>query len=159
MRFAVLVFPGTWSDHDCQYVLRHELNQHADLVWHTESDLDAYDAVVIPGGFSYGDHLRCGAIARFSPVMQAVVRHAERRKPVIGICNGFQILCEAHLLPGALMRNDSLQYRCEWVHLRVENAETPFTIRCEPGQVITTPISHGEGRYVADDGTVDELES
>ena len=107
MRFAVLVFPGTWSERDCQYVLEHELGQQADLVWHREANLDAYDAVVIPGGFSYGDHLRTGAIARFSPVMEAVTRHAEKGKPVIGICNGFQILCESHLLPGALMRNDS----------------------------------------------------
>src|SRR5438874_1921936 len=103
MKFAILVFPGTWSERDCHHVLTHELGQEADLVWHRESNLDAYDAVVIPGGFSYGDHLRTGAIARFSPVMEAVVRHANAGKPVIGICNGFQILCESHLLPGALM--------------------------------------------------------
>jgi phosphoribosylformylglycinamidine synthase len=158
MRFAVLVFPGTWSDHDCQYVLEHELGQQADLVWHKESDLDAYDAVVIPGGFSYGDHLRCGAIARFSPVMQAVVGHAERGKPVIGICNGFQILCEAHLLPGALMRNDSLQFRCVPTHLRIENADTMFTSAGREGQVLMVPISHGEGNYQADESTIEMLE-
>jgi len=159
MRFAVVVFPGTWSDHDCQYSLSTVAGQQADLVWHRESDLSSYDCVVLPGGFSYGDYLRTGAIARFSPVMEAVVRHAEAGKPVIGICNGFQILCEAHLLPGALMRNDSLQYRCEWVNLRVENVDTPFTNLCEPGQVLRVPISHGEGRYFADEATLDTLES
>ncbi|MCH7718678.1 MAG: phosphoribosylformylglycinamidine synthase subunit PurQ, partial [Chloroflexi bacterium] len=104
MRFAVLLFPGTWSDHDCHYVLRELLGQEADLVWHRQADLSAYDCVVLPGGFSYGDYLRCGAIARFSPVMEAVARHAEAGRPVIGICNGFQILCEAGLLPGVLLR-------------------------------------------------------
>ena len=159
MRFAVLVFPGTWSDRDCQWALSKVMGHQADLVWHREGDLSSYDCVVLPGGFSYGDYLRTGAIARFSPVMAAVSRHVEEGKPVFGICNGFQILCEAHHLPGALMRNDSLQYRCEWVHLRVENAETPFTTPCEPGQVLTMPISHGEGRYVADDATLAKLES
>jgi phosphoribosylformylglycinamidine synthase len=159
MRFAVVVFPGTWSDHDCQHSLTAVARQQADLVWHRESDLSSYDCIVLPGGFSYGDYLRTGAIARFSPVMEAVVRHAEAGKPVIGICNGFQILCEAHLLPGALMRNDSLQYRCEWVNLRVEKVDTPFTSACEPGQVLRIPISHGEGRYVADAATLDELEA
>ena len=159
MRFAVVVFPGTWSDHDCHYVLTHLLGQEADLVWHRETDLSRYDCVVLPGGFSYGDYLRCGAIARFSPVMEAVARHAEAGKPVIGICNGFQLLCEAHLLPGALMRNDSLQYRCQWVHLRVENTDTPFTLACEPGQVLRIPISHGEGRYFADEDTLGQLEA
>jgi phosphoribosylformylglycinamidine synthase len=159
MRFAVVVFPGTWSDHDCQYSLVSAAGQKADLVWHREGDLSSYDCIVLPGGFSYGDYLRTGAIARFSPVMEAVVRDAGAGKPVIGICNGFQILCEAHLLPGALMRNDSLQYRCEWVNLRVENTDTPFTNLCEPGQVLSVPISHGEGRYFADETTLDELES
>jgi phosphoribosylformylglycinamidine synthase subunit PurQ / glutaminase len=158
MRFAVVVFPGTWSDHDSQHSLQ-VAGHEAELVWHRETDLSSYDCVVLPGGFSYGDYLRTGAIARFSPVMEAVARHAEAGKPVIGICNGFQVLCEAHLLPGALMRNDSLQYRCEWVHLRVENTDTPFTNQCEPGQVLTMPISHGEGRYFADDETLEELES
>ncbi len=158
MKFAVLVFPGTWSDRDCQYVLMHELGQQADLVWHKESTLDSYDAVVIPGGFSYGDYLRCGAIARFSPVMDAVARHAEAAKPVIGICNGFQILCESHLLPGALMRNDSLQFRCMPVHLRIGNADTIFTSAGEEGQVLQMPISHGEGNYYADPETIALLE-
>jgi phosphoribosylformylglycinamidine synthase I len=157
MRFAVLVFPGTWSDHDCHYVLRDLLEQDADLVWHRETDLSRYDAIVVPGGFSYGDYLRTGAIARFSPVMAAVQREAERGKLVIGICNGFQILCEAHLLPGVLMRNDSTQFRCEDVHLRVETADTPFTIGARVGDVLRIPISHGEGNYYADPETIAAL--
>jgi phosphoribosylformylglycinamidine synthase len=159
MRFAVLVFPGTWSEKDCKYALEHGLGQQADLVWHRESNLDAYDAVVIPGGFSYGDHLRTGAIARFSPVMEAVTRHAEAGKPVIGICNGFQILCEAHLLPGVLMRNDSMQFRCVPTHLRIENAGTMFTRAGREGQVLMVPISHGEGNYQADAATIEQLEA
>ncbi len=158
VRFAVVVFPGTWSDHDSQYALRDVMGHEADLVWHRESDLSAYDAIVLPGGFSYGDYLRAGAIARFSPVMQAVVREAEAGKPVIGVCNGFQVLCEAHLLPGALMRNEHLQYRCEWVHLLTQNTSSAWTSACEPGQVLRIPISHGDGRYFADDATLDELE-
>ena len=159
MRFAVLVFPGTWSDHDCQYVLREVLGQEAKLVWHRQADLAGYDCVVLPGGFSYGDYLRTGAIARFSPVMEAVARHAEAGRPVIGICNGFQILCEAGLLPGVLLRNESLQFRCQDVYLRAENVETPFTQLCTPAQVLRVPISHGEGSYYADEATLDELEA
>ena len=159
MRFAILVFPGTWSDHDCQYVLGDVLGQDAELVWHREADLSSYDCLVLPGGFSYGDYLRCGAIARFAPAMEAVARHAEAGRPVIGICNGFQILCEAGLLPGVLLRNESLQFRCQDVHLRVESAEIPFTSLCRPGQVLRVPISHGEGRYYADEATLDELEA
>lgn len=158
MRFAIVAFPGTWSDYDCQYALGHVLGQRAELVWHRERDLTGYDCVVLPGGFSYGDYLRPGAIARFSPVMEAVRRHAEAGRPVIGICNGFQVLCEAHLLPGALLRNDSLQYRCQWVHIRVESVETPFTNLCRPGQVLAVPISHGDGRYYADPETLALLE-
>jgi phosphoribosylformylglycinamidine synthase len=159
VRFAVIVFPGTWSDHDSQYAIKDGMGLDADLVWHRETDLSRYDAIVLPGGFSHGDYLRTGAIARFSPVMQAVVKDAEAGKPVIGICNGFQVLCEAHLLPGALMRNESLQYRCEWVHLRTENTNSAFTAACEPGQILRVPISHGEGRYHAEDKTLDELEA
>ena len=147
MRVAVIVFPGTWSDHDCHHVLRDVLGQDSRLVWHREDDLSSFDAIVLPGGFSYGDYLRCGAIARFSPVMEAVRREAAKGKPVIGSCNGFQILCEAGLLPGALMRNDSTQFRCQPAWLRVESTATPFTSACEPGQVLMLPISHGEGRY------------
>jgi len=159
MRFAVLVFPGTWSDRDCHYVLETVLRQEADLVWHRETDLSAYDAIVVPGGFSYGDYLRCGAIARFSPVMEAVKREAERGKLVFGSCNGFQILCEAGLLPGALMRNAVMQFRCQPQHLRVETANTPFTNAAVPGQVVQMPISHGEGNYYADSETLARLEA
>ena len=159
MRFAVVVFPGTWSDYDCVYVLRDLLGQEAVRVWHRESDLSGYDAVVLPGGFSYGDYLRCGAIARFSPVMAAVAEHAAKGKPVIGICNGFQILCEAGLLPGVLMRNESLQFRCMPTYIRVERTDTIFTSACRPGQTLMVPISHGEGNYYADDATLDMLEA
>ncbi len=158
MRFAVVVFPGTWSDGDCHYVLSTILGQPADYVWHRQQDLSGYDCIVLPGGFSYGDYLRAGAIARFSPVMEAVSRHAERGGLVFGICNGFQILCEAGLLPGVLMRNDSLQFRCQPVHLRVENVRTPFSGGCEPGQVLKIPISHGEGSFYADPQTLASLE-
>lgn len=157
MRFATLVFPGTWSDHDCHYVLTEILGQESELVWHRETDLSRFDAIVLPGGFSYGDYLRTGAIARFSPVMEAVAREAERGKLVVGSCNGFQILCEAGLLPGALMRNDSLQFRCQPVTMRVESTETPFTSEYSPGQVITMPIAHGEGLYHADAETLRQL--
>jgi phosphoribosylformylglycinamidine synthase len=135
------------------------VGQQVDYVWHRESDLSRYDCVILPGGFSYGDYLRCGAIARFSPVMEAVARNAEAGRLVFGICNGFQILCEAGLLPGVLRRNDSLQFRCQPVHLRVETADTAFTGACSVGQVLRIPISHGEGSYYADDGTLDRLES
>jgi phosphoribosylformylglycinamidine synthase len=158
VKFAVIVFPGTWSDHDSQFSLQ-IAGEDADLVWHRTTDLSQYDAIVLPGGFSYGDYLRVGAIARFSPVMDAVLADAERGKPVIGICNGFQILCECHLLPGALMRNASLQYRCEWVHLRTENTTSAWTAACEPGQVLRVPISHGDGRYFADEATLNDLEA
>ena len=159
MRFAVLVFPGTWSDRDCHHVLRDVLHQDADLVWHRETDLSRYDAIVVPGGFSYGDYLRCGAIARFSPVMDAVKREAERGKLVIGSCNGFQILCEAGLLPGALMRNAVTQFRCQPQDLRIETSNSPFTSTVEAGTVINLPISHGEGNYYADDATLDHLKA
>ena len=158
MRFAVVVFPGTWSDGDCYYVLDTLMGQEVEYVWHRQHDLSAFDCVVLPGGFSYGDYLRAGAIARCSPVMEAVAAHAERGGLVYGICNGFQILCEAGLLPGALMRNDSLQFRCQPVHLRVENVDTPFTTQCDLGKVLTIPISHGDGSYYADAATLAALE-
>lgn len=157
MRWGVVVFPGTWSERDCHHVLTAVLGQDAEYVWHRDTDLERFDAVVLPGGFSYGDHLRCGAIARFSPVMEAVRRHAARGKLVIGICNGFQILCEAGMLPGALLRNDSLQFRCMTVQLRTETVETPFTSTCIPDQVLAMPISHGEGRYYASPETLAQL--
>jgi phosphoribosylformylglycinamidine synthase len=128
-------------------------------IWHQDTDLAGCDAIILPGGFSYGDYLRAGAIARFSPVMGAVKSFAERGGLVLGICNGFQILVEAHLLPGALLRNESLEFRCQWTHLRVENAATPFTRLARPGQVLHVPISHGEGNYFADEETLDALEA
>lgn len=158
MRFAIIRFPGTWSDRDCYHVLHDVLEQQADILWHRDANLAGYDAVVLPGGFSYGDYLRCGAIARFSPAMEAVATFAESGRPVIGICNGFQILCESGLLPGVLMRNDSLQFRCEWVYLRREGGETPWADAIPSGNVLHIPISHGEGNYYADDATLDELE-
>ena len=158
MRFAVVRFPGTWSDRDCRHVLVDVMGQEADIIWHREEDLSSYDAVVLPGGFSYGDYLRCGAIARISPVMAAVTAFAESGRPVIGICNGFQVLCESQLLPGALMRNDSLQFRCEWTHLRRDNARSPWIDEIAQGDVLRVPISHGEGNYFADDATLDMLE-
>ena len=159
MKFGVVVFPGTWSDRDCFRVLADVIETPVEYVWHRDTDLSAYDCVVLPGGFSYGDYLRAGAIARFAPVMGAVARYAAEGGLVIGICNGFQVLCEAGLLPGALMRNEHLQFRCQWVDLRVENAATPFTSEMAEGQVIRMPISHGEGNYFADPETLDRLEA
>ncbi|MCH8222961.1 MAG: phosphoribosylformylglycinamidine synthase subunit PurQ [Chloroflexi bacterium] len=158
MNVAILVFPGTWSDTDCFHAFTGVLGHDAAYVWHKETDLSGFDSVVLPGGFSYGDYLRCGAIARFSPVMDAVREFAEAGKPVIGICNGFQILCEAGLLPGVLTRNEHLEFRCSWVDLRTENTDTPFTHLASPGQVLAVPISHGEGNYQADAETLDMLE-
>lgn len=158
MKFGIVVFPGTWSDRDCQYAIAGVLGQQAEYVWHRDRDISRFDAIVLPGGFSYGDYLRCGAIARFSPVMESVVRFAEAGNPVIGICNGFQVLCEAGLLPGVLMRNDHLEFRCSWVRLRVENANTRFTNLASTGQSLRMPISHGEGNFHADPETVSLLE-
>ena len=158
MKWGILVFPGTWSDRDCMHALTTVLGQSARYVDHRETELSEFDAVILPGGFSYGDHLRCGAVARFAPVMEAVTRFADRGGLVLGICNGFQILQEARLLPGALLRNDSCEFRCEWVHLRVERAESPFTRECRPGQVLRIPISHGEGNFYADPDTLQSLE-
>ena len=159
MKFGVVVFPGTWSDRDCLRIVGPVLGQEAVSLWHQDTDLQGCDCVILPGGFSYGDYLRAGAIARFAPVMGAIREFTERGGLVLGICNGFQILLEAGLLPGAMLRNDSLEFRCQWVHLRVENAATPFTRRCRPGQVLRIPISHGEGNYFADDATLDALEA
>lgn len=159
MRFGIIVFPGTWSDGDCYYSIHDVLGYEAEYVWHKETDLSRYDCVVLPGGFSYGDYLRPGAIARFSPVMAEVERFAGAGRLVIGICNGFQILCEARLLPGVLMANNHLQYRCQWTYLRVENNSVPFSCNCREGQVLKIPISHYEGRYVADEDTLASLEA
>lgn len=159
MKFGIIVFPGTWSDTDCYHVAKSVLGQDASYVWHKDRDISGLDCLVLPGGFSYGDYLRTGAIARFSPVMEEVERFATDGGLVLGICNGFQILCEAGLLPGALMLNDHLQFRCQWADLRVENADTPFTLLCEEGQVLSVPISHGEGNYYADRETMTAMEA
>jgi phosphoribosylformylglycinamidine synthase len=158
MKFAIVRFPGTWSDRDCRHVLVDVLGQQAEYVWHRETNLSGFDAIVLPGGFSYGDYLRCGAIARFSPVMEEVGRRAKKGVPIIGICNGFQVLCEGGLLPGVLLRNDSLQFRCEWTHLRREGGTTPWASKLKTGEVIRVPISHGEGNYYADPEVLDRLE-
>ena len=149
MKVGVLVFPGTWSHQDFAHVLQDVLGSDWGYVWHKDRSAAGYDCLILPGGFAHGDYLRCGAIARFSPIMDAVLRFAKSGGPVIGSCNGFQILCEAGLLPGALLRNTSLQYRCRWVNIRTESAATPFTRTLKVGQVLRMPISHGEGRYFA----------
>lgn len=159
MKFGVVVFPGTWSDKDCLHVLGPVLGQETVSIWHQDSDLQGCDAIVLPGGFAYGDYLRAGAIARFAPVMGAIKEFADRGGLVLGICNGFQILLEAGLLPGAMLRNQSLEFRCVWTHLRVENTDTPFTRLCKPGQVIRIPVSHGEGNYFSDEEALDKLEA
>ena len=159
MKFGIVIFPGSWSDKDCLRILGPVMGQHTVTIWHQDTDLQSCDCIILPGGFSYGDYLRAGAIARFAPVMGAVRAFAERGGYVFGICNGFQILCEAGMLPGALLRNDSLQFRCQWTTLRVENAHTPFTNRCQPAQLLRIPISHGEGAYFADDATLDALDA
>ncbi len=159
MRFGVVRFPGSNCDQDAFYALRDVLRVDVDYVWHAETRLRGYDCIVLPGGFSYGDYLRTGAVARFSPVMGAVQEHAARGRYVIGICNGFQVLCEAHLLPGALIRNTGLKFRCRQVRLRVETTETPWTCLASTGALLQVPIAHGEGCYVADDETVAMLEA
>jgi phosphoribosylformylglycinamidine synthase len=157
-RVAVLVFPGSNCDHDVYHAAKHVFGQDARFVWHKEGSLGEADLVVVPGGFSYGDYLRAGAIARFSPVMKDVVRFAGTGGLVLGVCNGFQVLCEAGLLPGALVRNASLRFACRDARLRVENAATPFTSGLDEGEVLTVPVAHGEGNYTADEDTLDRLE-
>jgi phosphoribosylformylglycinamidine synthase len=154
MRFGVVVFPGTWSDCDFHYVLSDVIRQPVKYVWHRDRNLAELDCVILPGGFSYGDYLRAGAVAGRSPVVEALPEFIASGGLVLGSCNGFQILCEAGLLPGALMRNECLQYRCQSTQLLVENVETPFTRALRPGQVLTMPISHGEGKYHADPATL-----
>ncbi|HXS98864.1 MAG TPA: phosphoribosylformylglycinamidine synthase subunit PurQ [Candidatus Limnocylindrales bacterium] len=158
MKFGVIVFPGSNCDHDAFYAVTSNLGQQAEFVWHDSPSLGNLDAVILPGGFSYGDYLRCGAIAKFSPVMQAVKRFAADGGLVLGICNGFQILVESGLLPGALVRNGNLKFVCREIGLRVETTNSPFTGALQRGQVLHVPIAHGEGCYVADERTLDELE-
>ena len=158
MRLGYVVFPGTWSDDDTRHALT-RIGHPSECVWHTETDLERFDVIILPGGFSYGDYLRAGSIARFSPVMKSVRQFASKGGYVLGVCNGFQILCEAGILPGSLLRNSNLRFRCEWVHLKVENKNTPFT-RGFPDDrdTIRIPISHAEGNYQADQTTIRELE-
>ena len=159
MKFGVIVFPGSNCDHDAYHVVSKHVGQPVDFVWHKETDLSGYDAVIVPGGFSYGDYLRCGALAKFSPVMSAVKDFAAQGKFVFGICNGFQILCEAGLLPGALLRNRDLHFICRHINLKVENKNTPYTTEIEQGAVLSIPIAHAEGNYVCDDETYANLEA
>lgn len=158
MKIGVVVFPGSNCDHDAFYAAGALAGQEAAFLWHESADLQGVDAIVIPGGFSYGDYLRTGAIAQFAPVMESIKRFAHAGNPVLGICNGFQILCESGLLPGALMRNAGLRYICRQVHLRVEATDTPFTQACQPGQVLRVPIAHNDGNYFADDATLAQLQ-
>ena len=158
MKFGVISFPGTYSEVDCYHVIKNVFHEPVEYIWHKETDLTSYDCIILPGGFSYGDYLRTGAIARFSPVMEAVEAFAALGKIVLGTCNGFQILCESGLLPGVLMRNNSLQFKCKWVNMRVETSDSVFTNATDAGQVLQIPISHGEGSYYADDTTIEELE-
>jgi phosphoribosylformylglycinamidine synthase subunit PurQ / glutaminase len=158
VKFGVIVFPGSNCDHDAYHVISKHVGQPVDFIWHRDTDLSSYDAVIIPGGFSYGDYLRAGALARFSPVMNSVREFAASGRFVLGICNGFQILCEAGLLPGALIRNRDLHFICEHVSVRVETTETPFTNQLKAGSVLRMPIAHAEGNYVCDDSTLEELE-
>jgi len=157
LKFGVIIFPGSNCDHDAYHVISKHVGQPVDFIWHRDIDLRSYDAVIIPGGFSYGDYLRAGALARFSPVMNSVKEFAAEGKLVLGICNGFQILCEAGLLPGALIRNRDLHFVCGHVNVRVENADTPFTHELKDGSVLSMPIAHAEGNYVCDEATLNEL--
>ncbi|TYR73644.1 phosphoribosylformylglycinamidine synthase subunit PurQ [Rossellomorea vietnamensis] len=157
MKFAVIVFPGSNCDIDMYHAIKDEIGEEVEYVWHDADNLEDYDAILLPGGFSYGDYLRCGSIARFSNVMSEVVKAAQAGKPVLGVCNGFQILLEAGLLPGALLRNDGLKFICRTVPLKVENNETLFTGSYEKGEVLQVPVAHGEGNYYCDENTLQEL--
>jgi phosphoribosylformylglycinamidine synthase len=159
MKFAVVVFPGSNCDHDAHYAVSHVLGQQAEFIWHKDTDLKGADAVILPGGFAHGDYLRTGAMARFSPIMREVQSFAARGGPVLGICNGFQILLEADMLPGAMLRNRNLKFLCQHVHVRVEQTDTPFTSACRKGQVLRIPIAHGEGNYFAEPEVIARLEA
>jgi phosphoribosylformylglycinamidine synthase I len=159
MKFGIVRFPGSNCDTDAYHAVVDAIGEEAVYLWHKDHDLQDVDVVILPGGFAYGDYLRAGAIARFSPIMTDVIAHAKRGAPVLAICNGFQVACEAGLLPGALMRNAGLQYICEPVRLRVETTESLFSSNYSAGQIVRFPIAHGEGRYTADDATLDELEA
>ncbi|MBU1297702.1 MAG: phosphoribosylformylglycinamidine synthase subunit PurQ [Bacteroidetes bacterium] len=158
VKFGIVVFPGSNCDYDCFYVLKKILKQEVRFLWHKHSSIEDVDVIVLPGGFSYGDYLRCGAIARFSPIMKSVIEFAGKGGTVLGICNGFQILCESGLLPGALLRNKSLKFICDYVNIRVENNKTIYTSAYKQGEVLKIPIAHGDGNYFADDDTIKMLE-
>jgi len=158
MRFGVVVFPGSNCDYDCYYVLRNVLQKEVSFIWHKEKNLSGYDCLILPGGFSYGDYLRTGAIARFSPIMKSIEKFARKGGLVMGICNGFQVLLEAGLLPGAMLRNKTLSFVCKFINIRVENSSVPYTYLCQQGQVLSIPIAHIEGNYYADDETIESLE-
>lgn len=158
MKFGVIIFPGSNCDHDAYNVVKNVIGQEAELIWHKENSVGDVDAIILPGGFSYGDYLRCGAIARFSPIMKDVIRFANNGGIVIGICNGFQVLVEAGLLPGALLQNNSLKFICDFVNLKVLNNNSIFTSECKVGEVLNIPIAHGEGNYFADDDTLKKLQ-
>jgi phosphoribosylformylglycinamidine synthase I len=158
MKFAVITFPGSNCDQDAYHAAKDVLGETAECIWHKDTDLKGADVVVLPGGFAHGDYLRCGAMARFSPIMREVQAFAARGGPVLGICNGFQVLLEAGLLPGAMLRNRGLKFRCEHVHVRVEQTDTPFTSACRKGQVLKIPIAHGEGNYFAEPDVIERLE-
>ena len=157
-KFGIIIFPGTWSDKDCYYAINNILNNEARYIWHKETNIDDLDCLVLPGGFSYGDYLRPGAIARFSPIMKEIINFAKKGKPIIGICNGFQILCEAKLLPGILLPNDVLEFRCTTTYLKVQNSNSIFTNECNENDILNIPISHGEGNYFANEDTIKDLE-
>ncbi|HUG43501.1 MAG TPA: phosphoribosylformylglycinamidine synthase subunit PurQ [Acidobacteriota bacterium] len=157
MKFGVIVFPGSNCDHDAYHALKHVLGQPASFLWHRDADLSGVDAVIVPGGFSYGDYLRCGAIAKFSPIMDSVSEFAEKGGLVLGICNGFQILQEAQLLPGVLLRNSGLKFVCKHVRLRTENIQTPFTSQCVQGQLLRIPIAHNDGNFFVEPKELEEL--
>ena len=159
MKFGIIVFPGTWSETDCFYAVHNIMDEGAEYVWHKETNLEKFDCLIIPGGFSYGDYLRPGAIAKLSPIMKSIKIFSLQKKPIIGICNGFQILCESGLLPGTLVRNNVLQFRCEWTNLKVINNDSPFTNTCKKGSILNIPISHGEGNYFIDNEGLAELYS
>jgi len=158
MRFGVVVFPGSNCDQDCYYVIKEVLNQEVQYIWHKDTKLGEFDCIVLPGGFSYGDYLRAGAIARFSPIMNQICEYAGKGKAVIGICNGFQILLEAGLLPGAMVRNKNLHFICKYLYIRTENNETPFTNLCRKKQILRMPIAHNEGNYYIDKSGLEQLE-
>ena len=159
MKFGIVTFPGSNCDYDAFHAVVDEFGEEAVYLWHKSHDLDGADVILLPGGFSYGDYLRAGAIARFSPIMNEVIAHAARGGPVLAVCNGFQIACEAGLLPGALLRNDTLRFQSEWVRLRVDSSATMFTEKYDTGAILRIPIAHGEGRFTADDETLDRLEA